>query len=351
MNETVGKIFAEIKSILVIILIALSLRATVIEAYIVPTGSMENTIMTGDFLIGNKFVYGMRTPDWIGIPYTEIGFEVPWVRFPEFKKTRQGDVVIFKYPRDEFQKYVKRCIAEPGQTVEIRDKKVFVDGVELPLASGGKFVDLTAMQSGKRQPGIFLRNNGNRDNIGPIYVPKKGDVFPLSGKTDWDYLLPIMLMDGHRITAVVNSPGRVYEFTMKDPDDIARRYISGLGYRLRRLFLDAPIQRQKINRLFKKYYGRDNQRGRLLNVWNVKFDEDTIERLLIDGQPIRNLTSYTVEQDYYWMMGDNRDDSADSRYWGFVPHKLVLGEAVFVYMSWDSKNRGPRFGRIGKVIS
>ena len=64
-DSTITKIVREIKSLFTIILIALSLRATIIEAYIVPTGSMENTIMTGDFLIGNKFVYGMRTPDWM----------------------------------------------------------------------------------------------------------------------------------------------------------------------------------------------------------------------------------------------------------------------------------------------
>ena len=128
MNDTrIARILQEIKSLLIILIIALSLRATVIEAYIVPTGSMENTIMTGDFLIGNKFVYGMRTPDWIGIPYTELGFNVPWTRFPKFKKPHRGDVVIFKYPRDNFQKYVKRCVAEPGQTITVRGKKVWVD--------------------------------------------------------------------------------------------------------------------------------------------------------------------------------------------------------------------------------
>ena len=118
-ESRIAHILQEIKSLIIILTIALSLRATVIEAYIVPTGSMENTIMTGDFLIGNKFVYGMRTPDWVGIPYTEIGFSVPWARFPRFRKPQRGDVVIFKYPRDHFQKYVKRCVAEPVEVVQV----------------------------------------------------------------------------------------------------------------------------------------------------------------------------------------------------------------------------------------
>jgi len=351
MNKTIEKILREIKSILVIILIALSLRATIIEAYIVPTGSMENTIMTGDFLIGNKFTYGMRTPDWIGIPYTEIGFPIPWTRFPKFKEIRQNDIVIFKYPRDQFQKYVKRCIGLPGHTIEIRNKRVLIDEEEIFLASDGKFVDQNAFASRVQQPGIFLRNGGNRDNLGPIRIPKKGDNIPLNQETEWEYLLPIMIMDGHRITLESNPQSRKFEFTMKDPNDIARRYTSGLGHRLRNLFPGVPKRPKKLDKLFVKYYSQNNMEGKLLNVWNFKFNQDIIEFLRFDGIPLKSLNSYSVEQDYYWMMGDNRDDSADSRYWGFVPHRLILGEAVVVYMSWDFQGGGPRFGRIGKIIS
>ncbi len=72
-----SKIYKEVRSLTILVMIAFLLKATLVEAYIVPTGSMEKTIMTGDFLIGNRFVYGMRTPDWIGIPYTDIGFDLP----------------------------------------------------------------------------------------------------------------------------------------------------------------------------------------------------------------------------------------------------------------------------------
>jgi len=80
-----NKIISETRSLFIIVIIAFTLKVTLVEAYIVPTGSMEKTIMVGDFLIGNRFVYGMRTPDWIGIPYTDIGFSIPYYRFPEFK--------------------------------------------------------------------------------------------------------------------------------------------------------------------------------------------------------------------------------------------------------------------------
>lgn len=351
MNKTVEKILREIKSIFIIVLIALSLRATVIEAYIVPTGSMENTIMTGDFLIGNKFAYGMRTPDWIGIPYTEIGFPVPWTRFPKFKEIKQGDVLIFKYPRDQFQKYVKRCVAGHGQMIEVRNKKVFIDGKEYVLVPEGKFVDRNAFAPGLRQPGIFLRSEGNRDNLGPIRVPKKGDVIPVNLETNWDYLLPIMIMDGHKVMVRSNPQSRTFEFTMRDPNDIARRYTSGPGYQIRKFLSGIHRRPKKLDKLFRNYYSQDNPGGRLLNVWNFKFSPEIIRFLQFDGKPFESIHSYVVEQDYYWMMGDNRDDSADSRYWGFVPHRLILGEALLVYMSWDFQNGGPRIGRIGQIIS
>ena len=92
------KIISETKAIIFIVLTVLMVKVTVLEAYIVPTGSMENTIMTGDFLIGSRFVYGMRTPDWIGIPYTDIGFFIPYVKFPEFKIPKKGRRSHFQIP-------------------------------------------------------------------------------------------------------------------------------------------------------------------------------------------------------------------------------------------------------------
>ena len=183
---TKQNIISETKAIVFIVLTVLLVKVTVVEAYIVPTGSMENTIMTGDFLIGSRFVYGMRTPDWIGVPYTDIGFFIPYIKFPEFKKPKVGDVLIFKYPHDKYVKYVKRCVAGPGDTLQIEQKKLFVNGKEIPMWTHGKY--LTApMQTQYKQPDIFLSSetNINRDNLGPIYIPKTGDIFPINSETNW----------------------------------------------------------------------------------------------------------------------------------------------------------------------
>ncbi|MBT3731635.1 MAG: signal peptidase I, partial [Candidatus Marinimicrobia bacterium] len=195
------KIINEVKAIGIIVTVALLIKVTVLEAYIVPTGSMENTIMTGDFLIGSRFVYGMRTPDWIGIPYTDKGFFIPYIKFPAFKTPKKGDVLIFKYPRDKYVKYVKRCVAGPGDTLFVDAKKVFINGEEVLLSENGKFVQ-PILPEGYRQTEIFLHseNNRNKDYFGPIVIPKKGDVIQINENTDWRFLLPLMIMEGHSAT-------------------------------------------------------------------------------------------------------------------------------------------------------
>ena len=129
-----------INSLLVAIGIALVIRAGVVYPFRIPTGSMEGSLLIGDHLLCNKFVYGIRTPDWIGIPYTRIGVWIPFTRLPGFRDPRQGDVVIFKYPRDEYEHYVKRCIAVSGDTVEIRDRNIFVNGTHLPDPPGTQYI-------------------------------------------------------------------------------------------------------------------------------------------------------------------------------------------------------------------
>jgi len=320
------KFLSEAKAIFYIIITVLLIKVTVLEAYIVPTGSMENTIMTGDFLIGSRFVYGMRTPDWLGIPYTDVGFFIPYYKFPAFRIPKVGDVLIFKYPRDKYVKYVKRCVAGPGDTLEVIDKKLYVNREEVVMWENGKYLT-PSMQKQFKQPDIFLssENNINRDNLGPIYVPKKGDVFPIHENTNWRYLLPIIMMEGH--TATLDNDEVSYEFTLQDPNEVFRR--------------------KGKESVFKEYFPHG---GNLLTPWSRSIQDDHFKFLMIDGKPADQLNEYVVTQDYYWAMGDNRDDSLDSRYWGFVPENGILGEALFAYFSLDLDTWTPRWSRIGTNI-
>ena len=189
----------------------------------------------------------------------------------------------------------------------------------------GKY--LTApMQRQYRQPDIFLSSetNINKDNIGPIYVPKSGDVFPINRETNWRFLLPIILMEGHTVT--LNNEEVNYKFTLQDPNELFRRKGKQVVY--------------------DDYFPK----GNLLTPWSKAIKDEHFQFLLIDGKPLSEWTEYTVTQNYYWAMGDNRDDSLDSRYWGYIPENNILGEALFTYFSLDLDSWTPRWDRIGTVI-
>lgn len=221
-----------IRGLFFALIIALIIRQFVVQAYTIPTGSMEDTLLIGDFLLVNKFVYGMRTPDWIGIPYTRYGVDLPWLRFPAIKDVKPYDVVIFRFPEDTNVDYIKRCVATGGQTVEIVDKKIIVDGEPFPRPPDMKLIDKQVYQRNEFPNYGTFRGLGTRDNYGPI----------------------------------------------------------------------------------------------------------------------------TVRENSYWVMGDNRDNSLDSRFWGFVPHELIVGQALIIYFSLDYDDWPRKFyemvrlSRIGWVI-
>ena len=322
-----NKIISEIKSLLALILIVLLLKETVIELYIVPTTSMERNILKGDMLVGSRFAYGMKVPQKIWVPFTAISIPtfLPEYRFPAFKKVERGDVVVFEYPRDIVYKYVKRCIGLPGDTISIKDREVYVNGNVSILPDGGQFLMDTYMSSDLIDNEIFLGVPGNKDQYPEITIPKKGDTFNLDESMNWKFLLPIILYEGNSVELIYEE--QKFNFTNDSPRDIFRR--TG----------DRSI--------FKNYVPTEG--ATLINPWSSMFKKEYIKYLYINGKPITEVDSYTVKQDYFWMMGDNRDNSEDSRYWGFVPESHILGQPVITWFSINLDNYFPRIARIGKI--
>jgi len=253
-----------IKNLLFALVAALLIKSFLIETSRVPTGSMEKTILVGDFLFVNKFIYGSSSPR--NIPFTNIA--LPYFQLPAFADPEKGDIVVFEYPGDRDQmkstnidNYVKRCIATPGDTIKIIDKVVFINGEETPIPPHIQYHGLYPVKKEVVDPGIFPKGaRWNKDNYGPYVIPKEGDVIELS--------------------------------------------LQNIEYW--RTIIDRE-------------YGK--------RVVSIKNGSVTIE-----GKPVK---SYTIKKDYYFMMGDNRDDSMDSRYWGLVARDLVVGEALMIYWSWN----------------
>jgi len=257
-------------ALIIAAIIATVLRIFVVESYRIPTGSMENTLLAGDFLFVNKYVYGAR------VPFTDY-------RLPGVDEVERGDVIVFKFPKDRSLNYIKRCVAVSGDTIEIRNQQVYVNGNAVRLPEHGQFMG-QKMLPGAADFQIFPRfSTFNKDNYGPLRIPRKGDVIDLNEKT-YQIYSSLVADEGHDISLI---DGRVY--------------------------VDGVLS-----------------------------------------------TAYTVEDDYYFTMGDNRDNSLDSRYWGFLPGRDILGEAMMVYWSWDpnrslfldpaGKLASIRWGRAGMVV-
>ena len=117
-----------------------------------------------------------------------------------------------------------------------------------------------------------------------------------------------------------------YEFTLQDPHELFRR--------------------KGKKSVYDDYFPK----GELLTPWSKAIKDEHFQFLLIDGKPLSEWTEYTLTQNYYWAMGDNRDDSLDSRYWGYIPENNILGEALFTYFSLDLDSWTPRWDRIGTLI-
>ncbi|EQB62846.1 MAG: hypothetical protein RBG1_1C00001G0425 [candidate division Zixibacteria bacterium RBG-1] len=160
-RKSVLRDYAE--SLIVALILALIIKTSLVEAYKIPSGSMEDTLLVGDFLLANKFIYGSK------IPLIDV-------RLPAIREPKPGDVIIFKFPGNLKQNYIKRLIATEGQVVEIKNKQVYVDGKPLADPPHVKHTDNTNSPIG----------NPNRDNFGPYRVPK-GFLFAMGDNRDNSY--------------------------------------------------------------------------------------------------------------------------------------------------------------------
>lgn len=154
------------KSLGIALIMALMIKTSVVEAYKIPSSSMEETLLVGDFLLANKFIYGMRLP----IPFVDI-------KLPALADPRPGEIVIFKFPQDPSQNYIKRCIAVEGQRVKIVDKQVFVDGKPVPMPPKGQFLDnhIIPYVESRSRWGLNIRDNMPETPVPPGMLFMMGD--------------------------------------------------------------------------------------------------------------------------------------------------------------------------------
>lgn len=158
------------------------LQVGVVQAYHVPTPSMQSTIRTGDVFVADKITLGPRTPHWLGIPGTTLGVFLPALKLPGLRSARRGDVVVVDTPADPRTPYVKRVVAVGGDLLEIRDKVVYINGHPAAEPAGVRHGDPRTFPPGIAHPGVAPAL-GNRDQFGPIRIPD-GSVFLMGDNRD-----------------------------------------------------------------------------------------------------------------------------------------------------------------------
>ena len=312
------------------ILIILVVRIFLFEPFRIPTPSMEKTLLVGDFLFVSKLHYGARTPNTIGVPFTGLylrGVELPQVRLPGFAEVERGDVAVFNYPPEtgpveRRTPYIKRLVAVPGDTLLLLDKVLYVNGERYPLAETQEQHWRVTPAERASVPAAQIEAVG-AELVGTIPGTRRlvvnADPAAVAAMRAWPYVAevePFTIPEGTS-TGVMFPAGSGFNRDNYGPLIIPKK---GQTARL------TPATWPALKDIVTRYEGR---RAEALADGTFRIDGELTD-------------TYTFEQDYYFAMGDNRDNSQDSRFWGFVPHDHLVGKAVLIFFSIDTERWLPR---------
>ena len=398
-----------ISSILFAIVAATIVHNYFIQPYIIPTGSLEKSLLIGDFLFVSKFHYGARVPmTAVSVPMVHDTIpllkvrsylkkpQLPYFRLPALKRIKRNDIVVFSWPADTVRQffvkekrvdkpidkksnYVKRCVGIPGDTLEIIDGFVHTNGQKNRYSSRTKiqFSHSTYAKKGVSSKKLLSK--------GFEYFYRKYKIENIT-ETSYRQLLPYILRTSG------NSTDNFFVFT--DAKGLPNKLVGKLGLRVSELLetkkdmtltlkeaivlrtlpeIDSVTQRITKNKVPNESFfpnrlpfdWNEDNFGPLLiprKGMTVKLDrtnlplykkiitdyelnelEITPTEILINRKPTSN---YTFQKDYYWMMGDNRHRSEDSRFWGFVPDDHIVGKPIFIWFSIKGINDGIKNWRI-----
>ena len=392
-------------SLVFAVVIATIVHNYFLQPFVIPTGSLEKTLRVGDFLLVSKFHYGARIPstvisfpmvhDTIPIVKTRSYLkkpQLPYIRIPGFQEIKNNDIVVFNWPadtvrqffvkekgvikpRDKKSNYVKRAIGIPGDSLEIRDGIVYLNGRENELpdrakplytykiyskngVSSSKLKELDidgfirkfvvrnlSQESYNRLKDYILSISNTNENEYIIYTGYQGiPIIQLRNLNldireiiDNEKELSLTFSDANKIK-ISNEFDTIYRMVEKtnfsnsiffpgnnrfkwNNDQLGPIYIPKAGDKIKLTIDELPVYKKII---------RDYENNSI----------EVVDNNIYINKKISN--EYTFKQDYYWMMGDNRYNSEDSRVWGYVPFDHVLGKPVFIWMSIDGLFQGIR---------
>ncbi|MEO6882803.1 MAG: signal peptidase I [Bacteroidia bacterium] len=339
-------------AVLVAIIIVIAVRTFVIEGYFIPSASMEKTLLTGDFILVSKIDYGPRTPITpVAYPFSEqtlpftrttnsylSWIQLPYFRLPGFTHIKRNDVVVFNYPAEDNRpvdhrtNFIKRCVALPGDTFEIRSTHVFINH-----KLSDSCLSLEFSYHVKTNPKVFKSDTLDKMGItegGPI--SESGDYILT---LDSENVEQLRLVKGVEDIALMSEKKGNYSDMIFPKNKNFPWNVDNYGPMI------IPKKGATVSLSADSLY--------LYKRIIVDYEKNTFEEkndsIFINGTYCRH---YTFKMNYYFMLGDNRNDSEDSRYWGFVPENHIIGKASLILFSVQKKqnNSHIRWNRCFKWI-
>lgn len=330
-----------IDAIVFAVIAATIIRWGLISAYTIPTSSMEGTQLVGDFLFVNKISYGPRTPITIlRLPLTDnkiwgtntpsylTWIQLPFFRIPGFQSLKRGDVVVFNWPEEEAPidmktHYIKRCVGVAGDTLQIKAGELFINGQKMKPAEEQQFKYLMTLSEGSMlSERLFDKYDLDK------YFSRAEMQSTMSSGTFVIYTTPQKAKQLEKVSAIQSLEIQLNQAGEKRPEIFPQNETFDWNEDFfGPLVIPAKGMEIDINAKNIALYGKNIRRFEYNK--DVKIEGD---KLFIEGKEIKQ---YTFKQDYYFMMGDNRHNSLDSRFWGFVPSDHVVGEALITWLSLD----------------
>jgi len=396
-----------VSSLLFAIIVATFVHTYFIQPYTIPTSSLEKSLLIGDFLFVSKMNYGARVPmTSVALPMVHDSIpltkkksylswpQLPYLRLPSFQKIEKNDIVVFNWPADTVYQffdrsgrkavikpidkksnYVKRCQGTPGDVLEIKDGIVHIDGKPLVLPERAKSQYEHTVYSAKGVSNELLVASGSTE-FNRVYILKPNSEeqiaavqpYVLNASQNQDKSFTVMTGFNGIPLSVIQKTGiyaqEVYDakndvnLTIKAAAELRKNSTidSVIRHIAKKTVLDpsifphntnwtvdnfGPIQIPEAGKTVQLTQQNLPLYKRIIENYEGNTLENNGQTIKINGELA---TSYTFKQNYYWMMGDNRHRSEDSRYWGFVPEDHIVGKPVFIWMSWDTNGKG-----LGKI--